>query len=116
VELGLKAGFDPKDIIFTPNCVSIEEIEQGAKLGVRINIDNISILEQFGHKYGDKIPVCVRINPHIMGGAIRKYQPATSIQNLVFQSINFRIYCVWSKQTKCMSKASICIPVPIFLM
>jgi diaminopimelate decarboxylase len=68
VMLGLKAGFNPRDIIFTPNCVSLEEIEMGVEKGVRINIDNISILEQFGHKYGRKVPVCIRINPHILGG------------------------------------------------
>ncbi|HEX2395334.1 MAG TPA: diaminopimelate decarboxylase, partial [Bacteroidales bacterium] len=72
VQLGLKAGFDPKDIIFTPNCVSIEEILEGVKLGVRINIDNISILEQFGNIYGNKIPVCIRINPHIFAGGNQK--------------------------------------------
>jgi diaminopimelate decarboxylase len=68
VQLGLKAGYSPGDIIYTPNCVSLEEIEKAVKLGVHINIDNLSILEQFGHKYGTNIPVCVRINPHIMGG------------------------------------------------
>ena len=68
VQLGLQAGFKPQDIMFTPNCVSIEEINEGVKLGVKINIDNISILEQFGNLYGNKIPVCVRINPHIMAG------------------------------------------------
>lgn len=68
VQLGLKAGFQPQDIIFTPNCVSVEEIIEGIELGVKINIDNISILEQFGNIYGDKIPVCIRINPHIMAG------------------------------------------------
>ena len=68
VQLGLQAGFTPQDIMFTPNCVSIEEIVEGVKLGVKINIDNISILEQFGNLYGNKIPVCVRINPHIMAG------------------------------------------------
>jgi diaminopimelate decarboxylase len=36
--------------------------------GVQVNIDNISILEQFGEKYGSNVPVCIRINPHIMGG------------------------------------------------
>jgi diaminopimelate decarboxylase len=72
VELGLKAGFSPQDIIFTPNCVSLEEISQGVKLGVKINIDNISILEQFGLMYGDSYPVCVRINPHIMAGGNSK--------------------------------------------
>ncbi len=67
VMLGLKAGFAPKDIIYTPNCVSLEEIEMAAEKGVRINIDNISILEQFGQAHPD-IPVCIRINPHIMAG------------------------------------------------
>ncbi len=72
VMLGLQAGFNPKDITFTPNCVSLEEIEMGVERGVRINIDNISILEQFGHKYGNKVPVCIRINPHILGGGNNK--------------------------------------------
>ena len=72
VKLGLKAGFDPQDIVYTPNCVSIEEIDEVAGMGVKINIDNISILEQFGDKYGSSIPVCVRINPHIMAGGNQK--------------------------------------------
>lgn len=71
VQLGLTAGFEPENIIFTPNGVSLEEIEEVAKLGVQINIDNISILEQFGHHYPN-IPVCVRINPHIMAGGNHK--------------------------------------------
>src|SRR5438067_11889620 len=41
VKLGLKAGFEPKEILFTPNCVDFEEIEAGKKLGVIVNIDNI---------------------------------------------------------------------------
>ena len=67
VQLGLKAGFKPENIIFTPNGVSLEEIEKVSKLGVQINIDNLSILEQFGTKHPD-IPVCIRINPHVMAG------------------------------------------------
>ncbi|MEN8815676.1 MAG: diaminopimelate decarboxylase [Nonlabens sp.] len=67
VELGLAAGVDPKKIIFTPNGVSLEEIENVAAKGVQINIDNLSILEQFGSKH-PKTPVCIRINPHVMAG------------------------------------------------
>ncbi|WP_298898937.1 diaminopimelate decarboxylase [uncultured Psychroserpens sp.] len=67
VQLGLKAGFQPEQIIFTPNGVSLAEIEKAANLGVQINIDNLSVLEQFGTKY-PKIPVCIRINPHVMAG------------------------------------------------
>ena len=72
VQLGLKAGFSPQDIMFTPNCVSIEEILEGVKQGVRINIDNISILEQFGNLHGNRVPVCIRINPHILAGGHEK--------------------------------------------
>jgi len=67
VQLGLAAGFSPEEIIYTPNGVSLNEIEQAAKLGVQINIDNLSILEQFGTKH-PKTPVCIRINPHVMAG------------------------------------------------
>jgi diaminopimelate decarboxylase len=67
VQLGLHAGFEPNQIIYTPNGVSMEEIETVATLGVQINIDNLSILEQFGTKH-PTIPVCIRINPHVMAG------------------------------------------------
>ena len=67
VQLGLLAGFSPADIIFTPNGVSLEELEAAADLGVRINIDNLSLLEQFGNKHPE-VPVCIRINPHVMAG------------------------------------------------
>jgi diaminopimelate decarboxylase len=36
-------------------------------MGVQINIDNLSILEQFGTKHPN-VPVCIRINPHVMAG------------------------------------------------
>jgi diaminopimelate decarboxylase len=68
VKLGLKAGFDAKRILFTPNCVDFAEIDEAKQLGVNLNIDNISILEQFGNRYGDSYPICIRLNPHIMAG------------------------------------------------
>lgn len=67
VQLGLHAGFSPDKIIFTPNGVSFEEIEAVAEMGVQINIDNLSVLEHFGTKH-PKVPVCIRINPHVMAG------------------------------------------------
>ncbi|WP_026999396.1 diaminopimelate decarboxylase [Eisenibacter elegans] len=72
--LGMLAGFEAKDILFTPNCVSFEEIQEAVSLGLVINIDNISILEQFGHTYGDSVPCCIRINPHIVAGGNAKIQ------------------------------------------
>ena len=67
VQLGLAAGFEPQAIIYTPNGVSLKEIETVAQMGVQINIDNLSLLEQFGARH-PKTPVCIRINPHVMAG------------------------------------------------
>ncbi|WP_304336788.1 diaminopimelate decarboxylase [Capnocytophaga leadbetteri] len=67
VQLGLRAGFAPQQIIFTPNGVSLDEIEEAMRLGVQLNIDNLSVLEQFGSKHPE-VPVCIRINPHVMAG------------------------------------------------
>jgi len=74
VELALKAGFEAQEILYTPNCVSFEEIQEAVELGVVINIDNISVLEHFGHTYGNTVPCCIRINPHIMAGGNHKIQ------------------------------------------
>jgi diaminopimelate decarboxylase len=68
VKLGLMAGFDKKNILYTPNCVDFDEIVEVKELGVNINIDNISVLEQFGNKFGSSYPVCIRLNPHILAG------------------------------------------------
>ena len=68
VKMGLLAGFKNENILFTPNCVDFSEMTEAKELGVKINIDNISLLEQFGNKYGSSYPVCIRLNPHIMAG------------------------------------------------
>lgn len=68
VELGLLAGFQPAEIIYTPNCVSFGEICAAVERGVMVNIDNLSILEQFGHQFGGSVPCCIRLNPHIVAG------------------------------------------------
>lgn len=71
VKIAMEAGFKPSQILYTPNCVSFEEIKEARDLGVNLNLDNISILEQFGHEFPDT-PVCIRINPHIMAGGNSK--------------------------------------------
>ncbi|MGW8121710.1 diaminopimelate decarboxylase [Roseivirga echinicomitans] len=72
VQIGLKAGFSAEQILYTPNCVSFAEIKEAVDLGVMINLDNISILEQFGNEYHNTVPVCIRLNPHIMAGGNKK--------------------------------------------
>ena len=67
VNLGLHAGFQPEDILFTPNNISTEEYEAAIELGVKINVDNLYTLEYFGMNHPD-VPVYIRINPHLMAG------------------------------------------------
>ena len=71
VMIGIKAGFPVNKIIYTPNGVSVAEIQRVAKMGVNINIDNLNVLEQFGSS-NPEIPICVRINPHVMAGGNSK--------------------------------------------
>lgn len=95
VKLGLKAGFAPADILFTPNCTDFQEYVDAKELGVNINIDNISILEQFGNKFGAGYPVMIRLNPHIMAGVISRSQRVTWIQNSGYPFIRSGILKGW---------------------
>jgi diaminopimelate decarboxylase len=71
VRLGLHAGFNPEEIIFTPNMIPYETLDAAMDLGVQINIGSLDLLEYSGQKYPDH-PVCIRINPHIMAGGNKK--------------------------------------------
>ena len=62
VSLALSVGVAPEKIIYTPNGVSMDEIKKASELGVKINIDNLSVLEDFGNN-NPSIPICIRINP-----------------------------------------------------
>lgn len=68
VKFALRAGFTPERIIFTPNSVAMDEYMEATAIGVNINIDNLDLLEQFGHQFGSSYPVIIRLNPHIMAG------------------------------------------------
>jgi diaminopimelate decarboxylase len=67
-QLALKAGYEPSEIMFTPNCAEYEELAEGAQLGFMLNIDNLPHLKRFGEQFGSKYPCCLRLNPHIMAG------------------------------------------------
>lgn len=72
VKLGLMSGFSGREIMYTPNCVSFEEVQEAVNLGVMINLDNLPVLEEFGKAYGNSVPVCIRLNPSIMAGGNAK--------------------------------------------
>ena len=67
-QLALRAGFNPSEILFTPSGVDFSEIEEGVSLGFVINLDNLSVLQKFGEKYGSNYPCGIRLNPNIMAG------------------------------------------------
>jgi diaminopimelate decarboxylase len=72
--IGLLAGFAPEDIMYTPNCVSFEEVQEAVEMGLGINLDNIPMLEHLGRKYGNRVPCAIRLNPHIVAGGNTKIQ------------------------------------------
>lgn len=74
VQLALRCGYAPQDVIYTPNSVGIQEVEAVAELGVQLNLDSLALLEAFGAKYGERFPVCIRLNPHIAAGGNPKIQ------------------------------------------
>lgn len=76
VKLCLHVGFEPDQIGFTPSGVGWSEIEEAVGLKVKIHLDSIPLLRQFGEKYGDTYPVGIRLNPHVMAGGNLKISTA----------------------------------------
>lgn len=71
VQLAIEAGFEVSKIFFTPSGISIEEMEKATALGVQITLDSLSVTKKFGEKHPN-IPICLRINPHVMAGGNHK--------------------------------------------
>ncbi|GIV36970.1 MAG: diaminopimelate decarboxylase [Cyclobacteriaceae bacterium] len=72
VQLALRAGFRPDEIMFSPNCAPFYELAEAAQLGVQVNIDNLPFLERFAEQLGRSVPCSIRINPHIRAGGHEK--------------------------------------------
>ncbi len=68
VKLCMMAGYTADEIMYTPSGVSFDEIQEAVGMGIMINLDSLPLMEQFGEVYGESIPACIRINPHIMAG------------------------------------------------
>ncbi|MFD2935501.1 diaminopimelate decarboxylase [Spirosoma flavum] len=66
--MGMLAGFEPSQIMFTPSGVSFDEIREAVALGLQLNVDSLPLLEWVGQTYGSQVPISVRINPHISEG------------------------------------------------
>ncbi len=68
VKLGMLAGYSADEIMYTPSGVGFDEIREAVELGIMINLDSLPLMEEFGKTYGNAVPACIRINPHIMAG------------------------------------------------
>lgn len=67
VALALRAGVPSRNIVFTGNNSTDEEVDDAKKRGILPNIDSLSRLDWFGRKYPGS-NVCVRINPNVGAG------------------------------------------------
>ena len=68
------AGFLPAQIMYTPSGNAWPEIQEALAMGVQLNVDSLSLLEQIGQTYGSRYPVALRINPSIAEGGSFKIQ------------------------------------------
>lgn len=68
IKICMEAGFSAAEIMYTPSGVNFREVQEAVELGVMVNLDSVSLMEDFGATYGNSIPACIRINPHIMAG------------------------------------------------
>jgi diaminopimelate decarboxylase len=66
--MGMLAGFEPGQIMFTPSGVAFDEIREAIDLGLQLNVDSLPLLEWVGQNYGGAVPISIRINPHIAEG------------------------------------------------
>lgn len=76
LELGLRAGYEGRQITFTPSGVSFDEIEMAVEAGAFVNLDNLDVLEKFGQKYGGSKPCMIRIKPNVAAGGNAKIMTA----------------------------------------
>ena len=76
IQLAMIAGFEPSQIQYTPSGVHFSEIKEAVKIGVKINVDSISLLKKMGETYKGTVPVCLRINPYIQDGGNLKISTA----------------------------------------
>jgi len=71
VLLGLHAGFEANEIMYTPNGTSKAEFEKVISQGVNVNVDNLETVDYIGQNHKD-LPISIRIKPHLMAGANKK--------------------------------------------
>jgi len=75
-EIGQIAGYEGKQITFTPSGVPFEEVKNAVEAGALVNVDSIPLLEWFGQTYGNTKPCLIRIKPNVAAGGNAKIMTA----------------------------------------
>jgi diaminopimelate decarboxylase len=82
VQLGFMAGFEPDEILFTPNNVPFVEIEQAVGLGVHVNLDSLSSIRKFGEALGINTLFSFALIHIFWRGETRKFKLVISTPSL----------------------------------
>ena len=114
-QLGLEAGFKPHQISFTPSGVSMNELDEAVSIGIKITLDSLPVLEEFGLKY-PKVPVAIRINPHIRAGGNKKISVGHVSSKFGISKENMAEVLEIIKEQEHELKVYICIKDLIFWM
>jgi diaminopimelate decarboxylase len=75
-EMGKLAGYEGRQITFTPSGVPFEEVKTAVEAGALVNVDSLPLLEWFGQTYGNTKPCLIRIKPNVAAGGNVKIMTA----------------------------------------
>jgi len=64
IKMGILCGAEKKNIMFTENNSTDEDMHEAVRLGVLLNIGSLSRLQKFGARYPGS-SVCIRFNPNV---------------------------------------------------
>ena len=67
MDIGLKAGFEPEDLLYTGDNISLEEMEYILSKKVLMNVGSLSQLDQYGKLNGGG-EISIRLNPDCGAG------------------------------------------------
>jgi diaminopimelate decarboxylase len=76
LEMGKLAGYDTKQITFTPSGVPFDEVKIAVEAGAIVNVDSLPLLEWFGQTYGNTKPCLIRLKPNVAAGGNIKIMTA----------------------------------------
>ncbi|NPA45975.1 MAG: diaminopimelate decarboxylase [Chlorobi bacterium] len=75
VKHALQSGFEKHQILYTPACPSLDDLDEAFRLGVRVHIGALEYLDYVARNFPGR-PIGLRLNPDITGGGNEKIATA----------------------------------------